>query len=147
MSKVALAVAIALLLFFTYLTAVRPAYALCLLFVVAWAWPRLAIRRMSVTRKLDPGIPTVGEPYEEVFEVRRSGWVPAPWVEVRDLSQIPDYQPGRVISVGGEVVSWKPRGVSRRRGWMSFGPPSPRVREPFGLFNQELKLGQRTPVL
>jgi uncharacterized protein (DUF58 family) len=75
MSKVALAAAIALLLFFTYLTAVRPAYAfayaLCLLFVVSWAWPRLAIRRMSVTRKLDPGMPTVGEPYEEVIEVRR----------------------------------------------------------------------------
>jgi uncharacterized protein (DUF58 family) len=151
MSKVALAVAIALLLFFTYLTAVRPAYAfayaLCLLFVVAWAWPRLAIRRMSLTRKLDPGMPTVGEGFEEVFEVRRSGWVPAPWVEVRDLSQIPDYQPGRVISVGGEVVSWKARGAYRRRGWMSFGPTSLRVREPFGLFNQELKLGQRTPVL
>src|SRR6202163_2887709 len=151
MSKVALGAAIALLLFFTYLTAVKPAYAfayaLCLLFVDAWAWPRLAIRRMSVARKLDPGMPTVGEPYEEVFEVRRSGWVPAPWVEVRDLSQIPDYQPGRVISVGGEVVSWKARGVYRRRGWMSFGPTSLRVREPFGLFNQELKLSDRTSVL
>ena len=47
MSKVALAGALALLLFFTYLTAIRPAYAfayaLCLLFVIAWAWPRLAI--------------------------------------------------------------------------------------------------------
>ena len=81
MTKVALAAAIALLLFFTYLTGVRPAfafaYALCLLFVVSWAWPRLAIRRMQVSRKLDPGIPTVGEPFEEVIEVRRSGWVPA----------------------------------------------------------------------
>ena len=39
MSKVALAVALLLLLLFTYLTAVRPgyalAYALCLLFVIA----------------------------------------------------------------------------------------------------------------
>ena len=41
MSKVALGAALGLLLFFTYLTAVRPAYAfayaLCLLFLVAWA--------------------------------------------------------------------------------------------------------------
>src|SRR6202171_2291289 len=103
MSKVALAAALGVLLFFTYLTAVKPAYAfayaLCLLFVVAWAWPRLGLRGMSVTRNLDHGMPTVGEPYEEVIEVRRSGWVPAPWVEIRDLSKIPDYQPGRVISV------------------------------------------------
>ncbi len=115
MSKVALAAALALLLFFTFLTAIRPAYAfayaLCLLFIVAWAWPRVAIRGMTFTRRLDPGTPTVGESYEEAIEVRRKGWVPAPWVEVRDLSQIPDYQPGRVISVSGEVVKWKARGV------------------------------------
>jgi uncharacterized protein (DUF58 family) len=151
MSKVALALALGLLLFSTYLTAVRPAYAfayaLCMLFVIAWAWPRFAIRGMTVTRHLDPGTPTVGEPFEEVLTVRRTGFMPAPWVEVRDLSGIADYQPGRVISVGGEPVSWKARGVYRRRGWMTFGPTSLRVREPFGLFNQEMKLGQRTSVL
>src|ERR1700687_2444354 len=143
MSKVALAVALGLLLFFTYLTAVRPAYAfayaLCLLFVVAWAWPRVAIRGMTVSRKLDPGTPNVGESFEETIEVRRNGWMPAPWVEVRDLSQIPDYQPGRVISVSGEVVKWKSRGVYRRRGWGAVGPTSPRGREAFGLFGRETR--------
>src|SRR6202521_96973 len=151
MSKVALGLALALLFFFTYLTAVRPgyafAYALCLLFVVAWAWPRIAIRGMSVKRRLDPGIPTVGEPFEEVIEELRSGIVPAPWVEVRDLSGIADYQPGRVISVGGDPVTWKTRGVYRRRGWMTFGPTSLRGREPFGLYDREMKLGQRTSLL
>src|SRR6202158_1200196 len=136
MSKVALAVALGLLLFFTYLTAVRPAYAfayaLCLLFVVAWAWPRVAIRGMTLSRKLDPGTPNVGESYEETIEVRRSGWMPAPWVEVRDLSQIPDYQPGRVISVGGEVVRWKARGVYRPRGSMALGPTTPAGHAPAG---------------
>src|SRR6266576_308820 len=136
MSKVALAGALGLLLFFTYLTAIRPAYAfsyaLCLLFLIAWAWPTLAIRGVSVTRKVDPGTPTVGETFEETFEVHRRGWIPAPWVEVRDLSQIPDYQPGRVISLGKDVVRWKSRGIYRRRGWMALGPTSilvyPRVR-------------------
>jgi uncharacterized protein (DUF58 family) len=151
MNKIALAAALGVLLFFTYLTGVRPAYAfayaLSLLFLIAWVWPRLAIRGISLSRRLDPGTPTVGESYEEIIEVRRTGWVPAPWVEVRDLGQIPDYQPGRVISVGGELVSWKSRGVYRRRGWMSFGPTSVTVREPFGLFNQDLKMGNRTTVL
>ena len=77
--KIALAAALGLLLFFTYLTAVRPAYAfayaLCLLFLIAWVWPRLAIRGISLTRRLDPGTPTVGESYEEVIEVSRSGAV------------------------------------------------------------------------
>ncbi|MEO8744549.1 MAG: DUF58 domain-containing protein [Candidatus Dormiibacterota bacterium] len=151
MSKVALAAALGLLLFFTYLTAIRPAYAfayaLCLLFLVAWAWPRVAMRGMMFSRHLDPGTPTVGESFEETIEVRRSGWVPAPWVEVRDLSQIPGYQPGRVISVGGDVVKWKARGVYRRRGWMAFGPTSLKLREPFGLFDREMKLTQRSSIL
>src|SRR6266704_1814661 len=110
MNKVALAAALGVMLLFTYLTGYRPAYAfsyaLCLLFVVAWIWPRIAIRGISLSRRLDPGTPTVGEP-----------------------------------------VSWKSRGVYRRRGWMSFGPTLVSVREPFGLFNQELKTGNRTSVL
>ncbi len=120
MSKLALVGALGLLLFFTYLTGIRQAYnfayALSLLLIVAWIWPRLAIRGVHLTRRVDPGTPTVGEIYEEVFEVERQGWVPAPWVEVRDLSQIPDYQPGRVISLGHDLVRWKARGVYRRRG-------------------------------
>ena len=151
MSKVALAGALVLLMFFTWMTGIRPAYvftyALVLLFVISWLWPRLAIRGVTVARKVDPGSPTVGEAYEETFEVRRKGWLPAPWVEVRDLSQLPDYQPGRVISLGSEVVRWKARGVYRRRGWMSLGPTSLRVREPFGLFEREMKLSQRTSIL
>src|SRR5260370_36511680 len=101
---------------------------------------------MTFTRRLNPGTPTVGESFEEAIEVRRQGWVPAPWVEVRDLSQIPDYQPGRVISVSGELVKWKSRGNYRRRGWMAFGPTSLRGREPFGLFDKERTLTPRTSV-
>jgi uncharacterized protein (DUF58 family) len=151
MSKVALAGAIGLLLFFTYLTGIRQAwvfaYVLTLLFVLAMVWPRLAIRGVTVSRRVDPGTPTVGEVYEEVFEVQRRGWVPAPWVEVRDLSQIPDYQPGRVISLGHDLVRWKARGVYRRRGWMALGPTAVRVKEPFGLFEREIKVSQRTSIL
>src|SRR5207253_2943080 len=151
MSKVALAGALGLLMFFTYLTGIRTAwvfgYALCLLFVIAWVWPRLAIRGITVARSVDPGTPTVGEVYEEQFEVRRKSWVPGRWVEVRELSQIGDYEPGGVISLGGEAVRWRARGVYRRRGWMALGPTSLRVREPFGLFDRELKITQRTSIL
>src|SRR5690242_7610977 len=141
MSKVALAAALGLLFLFTYLLGVKPgytlAYALTLLFIMAWLWPRYIVRRISFSRQLDPGTPTVGEQFEETFTISRRGFVPAPWVEVRDLGQVADYQPGRVVSAGGEPVSWKARGAYRRRGWMTFGPTSVRVQEPFGLFQQE----------
>ena len=151
MSKIALAVALGLLLLFTYLLGVRAgytlAYALCLLFLIALLWPRFSIRRITFSRQLDPGTPTVGEQFEETFTIRRSGWVPAPWVEVRDLGQVADYQPGRVVSAGGEPVTWRARGAYRRRGWMTFGPTSVKVQEPFGLFTQERRFKERTSIL
>jgi uncharacterized protein (DUF58 family) len=151
MTRALLGLGIGLLLLFSYLTAIRPAYALAyslgLLFVLAWAWPRLAVKGLQVRRTLDAGTPTVGEPFEETFEVRKTGWAPAPWVEVRDLSGSRDYQPGRVISLGREPVSWTSRGIYRRRGWVSFGPTRVTVAEPFGLFRAEARLNERNQVL
>ncbi len=151
MSKVALALALGMLLLFTFLLGVKPgytlAYALILLFVLAWLWPRYTARRISLSRHLDPGIPTVGDQFEESFTISRSGWVPAPWVEVRDLGQVAGYQPGRVVSAGGEPTTWRERGAYRRRGWMTFGPTSVRVVEPFGLFSQERRFKERTSIL
>ena len=151
MTRVLLGLSLLLLLFFAYLTAIRPAfavaYALGILFVVAWAWPRTVVHGIHVDRHLDPGTPTVGEPFEETFSVRKDSWAPAPWIEVRDLSGLQGYQPGRILSLGRNPVTWTSRGVYRRRGWTNFGPTLVRVTEPFGLFNRTLKLNQRNQVL
>ena len=151
MSKIALAAALGLLFLFTFLLGVKPGYTLAYafigLFVLAWSWPRWVIHRITFTRHLDPGIATVGEQFEETFTISRRGVVPAPWVEVRDLGQVTDYQPGRIVSAGGEPVSWRARGAYRRRGWMTFGPSSVRVLEPFGLFTQERRFKERTSIL
>ncbi len=151
MSRAILGLSLLLLLFFAYLTAIRPAfalaYALCLLFGLAWAWPRLALRGIHVERVLDAGQPTVGESFEETFTVSRSGRMPAPWCEVRDLGRLPDYQPGRVVSLGREPVVWRTRGVYRQRGWVTFGPTRVRASEPFGLFSAQVGFGDRRSVL
>ena len=151
MSRALLALSLGLLLFFAYLTGIRPAfalaYALGLTFVLAWLWPKLAARGVQIERVLDAGTPTVGEPFEETFTVRKRGRIPAPWVEVMDLSRLTDYQPGRVISLGRQGVTWSARGVYRQRGWVTFGPTLLRVSEPFGLFGEELRLNQKNQVL
>src|SRR5919201_4090686 len=101
MTRALLGLSLALLLFFPYLTPIRPAfalaYALGVLFLVTWLWPKLAVRGIKVQRTLDAGTPTVGEAFEETFTIQKRSWVPAPWVEVRDLSRLAGYQPGRVI--------------------------------------------------
>jgi len=51
MTRALLGLSLALLLFFAYLTAIRPAfaiaYALGMLFVLTWAWPKLAARGIT----------------------------------------------------------------------------------------------------
>jgi uncharacterized protein (DUF58 family) len=143
-------VGLGLLLASTYLTAVRPAYALSyalgLLLVMAWAWVQMASRGIVVTRVLDSGRLEVGEAFEEEIAVKRKGLGMAPWVEITELGD-GDAQLGRVIGLGQEAVRWKARGTYWRRGWMTFGPTLVRVREPFGLFWKEKKMGQPTRVL
>lgn len=150
MSRLLLAAGLLLLLLFAYLTAIRSAfvlvYGLALIILLAYFWPRQAIRNIRLTRHIEAGTPTVGEAFEESFSAEKTGWVPAPWVEIRDLSNIPGYHPGRVISLG-DPTSWKHRGTYRRRGWMTFGPTRVLVREPFGLFSSEQRLKQQHRVL
>jgi uncharacterized protein (DUF58 family) len=151
MTRVLLGLSLALLLFFAYLTAIRPAfalaYALCVLFLITWLWPKLAVRGVTVERSLDAGTPTVGESFEETISVSKKGRIPAPWVEITDLSRLRDYQPGRVISLGKQTVTWRARGVYRQRGWLSFGPTRIRVSEPFGLFTEERRDPHKNQVL
>src|ERR1700730_9568573 len=151
MTRALLGLSLALLLFFAYLTAIRPAfalaYALGVLFLITWIWPKLAVRGIAIQRTLDAGTPTVGESFEETFTVRKVGRVPAPWVEVMDLSRLRDYQPGRVISLGKQAVSWRARGIYRQRGWLTFGPTRVRVSEPFGLFSEERRDSHKNQVL
>jgi uncharacterized protein (DUF58 family) len=150
-SRALLGFSLVLLFFFAYLTAIKPAYvlayALILLFVLAWLWPRLAVRGIRIERVLDAGTPTVGESFEETFTVHKRSRVPAPWVEVMDLSRLLEYQPGRVVSLGRSPVTWTARGVYRQRGWVTFGPTLVRVSEPFGLFTEEARLNQKNQVL
>src|SRR5437660_1476950 len=150
MSRLLLAAGLGLLLVFAYLTAIHSAfvlfYGLALIGLLAWFWARQAARGLQVDRSIEAGTPTVGEAFEESFTVSKSGWVPAPWVEVSDLSDLPGYRPGRVISLG-DPVTWNANGTYRRRGWTVFGPTRVKVKEPFGLFHREVRLPDRHRIL
>ena len=150
MSRLLLAAGLLLLLLFAYLTAIKSAfvlvYGLALVLALAFFWPRQVIRRIRVTRHIEAGTPTVGEAFEESFTAEKTGWVPAPWVEIRDMSGISGYQPGRVVSLG-DPVTWTHKGTYRQRGWMTFGPTRVKVQEPFGLFSREIRLNERHKIL
>ncbi|HEX4216376.1 MAG TPA: DUF58 domain-containing protein [Candidatus Dormibacteraeota bacterium] len=151
MSRALLVAALVVLAVLAYLTGLRPAfilaYMLVLLFGIAWGWPRLVVRGLSIRRSIDAGSAVVGTEFEETFELRKRSWLPAPWIEVQDLTRLDGYRSSRILSMARGRVTWRARGIYPRRGWMTFGPTRLVVREPFGIFVRERRAGGRHQVL
>src|SRR5216110_3000412 len=143
--RLPLVTALALLFFFAYVTGVRLAYsllyALVLLFVVSYAWSRLAADNLVVERASPEGQYQVGDPFEESFVIQNRSWIPVPLIELTDFSNLPGYNPGRVFSLKGRRARrWTSRGRFKQRGLFTFGPVELRYGDPFGLFTSTLRI-------
>jgi len=144
--------ALALLLFFAYITGISLAYklfyAFVILLVASYAWSRLAGEQLSVRRESPEGQYQVGDTFEERFHVENSSWIPIPVIEVVDYSNIPGYRPDRVFSLKGRRFrGWTSRGRFRQRGLFTFGPLELRYGDPFGLFPRTLRVGSTNSVV
>ncbi len=143
--RLPLVTALALLLFFAYLTGVRLAYsmlyALVLLFVVSYVWSRVAADNLTVERLSPEGQYQVGDHFEEHFTIQNRSWIPIPLIELTDFSNLPGYNPGRVFSLKGRRSRrWTSRGQFKQRGLFTFGPVELRYGDPFGLFTRTLRV-------
>ncbi len=151
--RLPLVTALALLLFFAYITGIRLAYsllyALVLLIGVSYAWSRLVGENLHVERESPEGQFQVGDDFEEHFRVDNHSWVPIPFVELYDFSNLPGYHPGRVFALKGRKSRrWTSRGHFKQRGLFTFGPVELRYGDPFGLFNRTVRLsGMRSVVV
>ncbi len=110
-------------------------YAILALIVITFFWTRSLVQNLAVNRVLRTKWCVVGDSIQEDFVIRNDGRLPALWVEVRDESTIPHYQPGVVESLGGlDERRWTARAVCRRRGLFKLGPVRVLTGDPFGIF-------------
>jgi uncharacterized protein (DUF58 family) len=110
-------------------------YAILALVVITFLWTRSLVQNLAVNRVLRTKWCVVGDTIQEDFVIRNDGRLPALWVEVRDESTIPSYQPGVVESLGGlDERRWTARAVCRRRGLFKLGPVRMLTGDPFGIF-------------
>lgn len=151
--RLPLVTALALLLFFAYITGIRLAYsllyALILIFVVSYLWSRLAADNLVVERSSPEGQYQVGDAFDEHFVIQNRSWIPVPLLELTDFSNLPGYNPGRVFSLKGHRSRrWTSRGQFKQRGLFTFGPIELRYGDPFGLFPRVLRVpGSRSVVV
>ena len=110
-------------------------YTLLVVFLVCLVWSTASIFRFRITREPTSLRAQVGQVLEERLSIANTGFWPKLWLEVRDHSNLPDYNPSRVVSLGPLAsASWLAGVRCRRRGEYHLGPVAVSTGDPFGLF-------------
>ena len=114
----------------------RIIYLLLALLTIAFLWAVLALRGLTATRSARVLRLPVGQIFEERFEVRNESWYGRLWIEVKDLSPLPEKQGSRVISGIGphQLRSYFSRTLLIQRGAFRLGPTVLISGDPFGFF-------------
>ncbi|MGD8245134.1 MAG: DUF58 domain-containing protein [Anaerolineae bacterium] len=114
----------------------RLSYLWVALLLLSWVWSKLALHRVTLERTTRTLRAHVGQIFEERFYVENRGRLPRLWVYVRDRSDLPGSQGGRVLTLIGrrERRTYRARSRLVQRGIFSLGPTDLLSGDPFGLF-------------
>lgn len=114
----------------------RIIYLLLALLTFAFLWAVLALRGVTASRSARVLRLPVGQIFEERFEIRNDSWCGRLWIEVKDLSPLPEKQGSRVISGIGphQLRSYFSRTLLVQRGAFRLGPTVLISGDPFGFF-------------
>ncbi|HSH04288.1 MAG TPA: DUF58 domain-containing protein [Anaerolineae bacterium] len=122
-------------------------FSLLLILSFAWSWTNLHwshIGRFTRTRRT-----RVGGPLDERFTMRNTSLIPKLWLELRDLSTVPNHFSSRVVSTLGprRETSWRVSTICTQRGRYQLGPMTLYSSDPFGLFPLERDITAQTSVV
>jgi uncharacterized protein (DUF58 family) len=120
----------------TITLAYRVVYVSILVIVVSWLWAFFSIRGVEVRRTARGQRQSLGQVFEERFEVINRYPFFRVWLEIRDLSTLPGNNGSRVFSwLGGrEHRNYTSYTLLTRRGEFELGPTVITSGDPFGLF-------------
>jgi uncharacterized protein (DUF58 family) len=103
--------------------------------VLSYIWSRWSLRGVSLSWSIPQDRAQVGQTLISHFAVANRGWLPKPWLEVRDYSSLPGHMAGRVLRLGRRGrAEWDVETVCRKRGRHQIGPMSLISSDPFGAF-------------
>ena len=108
---------------------------LILLFGAA-IWTLLSLRGVSLNRAARSLRASVGELFEEQFELKNSTWPGCAWLEILNQSDLPAASGSRLLTMVGahQRRFYAARTLLTRRGAFRLGPTSVISGDPFGIF-------------
>ena len=118
------------------------------LYGVALLWVRHQALLVTLTRRRTGALLVAGDELSEEFELRNASVLPVLWAEFIDHSDLPDYNPGRVIGCGSNTsYRWNAKMTCRRRGVYQLGPHQLVLGDPFHLFTLTIDFADSETVL
>ena len=107
-----------------------------------WTWSSGTGLRLRMSRSRDRV--QTGEAIIERFEIVNDSRLPKLWLEVEEISDLPDHAARFVTSLGqSSQRSWRVQTTCRRRGLYRLGPIAVRSSDPFDIFQRELRFGHQ----
>jgi len=102
----------------------------------AWYWTKISIRDMTIIRRARSLRASVGDVFEETFEIENPGRLPRLFVEVENQTSLPAASGSRLLTwIGGkEKRSYNSRTWLTKRGAFLLGPTTLASGDPFGFF-------------
>ncbi len=115
----------------------RMAYLGLILIIGAGIWSALSMHGIHLNRQARILRASMGDVFEEHFEVRNAAWLACPWVEIINHSNLPMAGGSRLLTVIGphQRRFYTARTLLSRRGAFLLGPTSLASGDPFGLFD------------
>jgi len=115
---------------------VRLLYLGSLLIIIAWVLRMLSLNGIKVGRQARSLRASVGDIFEEHFEVSNSSKLPKLWLEVSNESLIPNATGSRLITLlrARQKRSYTARTWLTNRGGFQLGPTKITSGDPFGIF-------------
>lgn len=110
-----------------------------LVIIVSWIWTQYSLRGVSVKRRTRSLRASVGDTFEEHFELANDSRIAKLWIELANESNMPGVHGSRLLTMVGRKQ--KRTHIARtwlfRRGGYRLGPTRLVSGDPFGLFRTE----------
>lgn len=115
--------------------------ALIVLLVIAWSWNKTSLSGIGIRRSIMLDRVNVGDPIIEEITLSNASRLPKLWVELEDMSTLPDHFLGEVVSLRGRgSATWRVETTAVRRGKYRLGPNAVSASDPVGLFSSRQHL-------